>query len=59
MDTGTDDLVYDVVIIGAGPAGIQAAIHAVRKKAGSCCWDGLNGVRSILPMWKIMLAWKV
>ncbi len=27
-----DDSVYDVAIIGAGPAGIQAAIHAVRKK---------------------------
>lgn len=32
METKSDGSVYDVVIIGAGPAGIQAAIHAARKK---------------------------
>ncbi len=26
--------IIDVLIIGAGPAGLQAAVHAVRKKAG-------------------------
>ncbi len=32
MEIKSDGSVYDVVIIGAGPAGIQAAIHAARKK---------------------------
>ena len=25
---------HDVVILGSGPAGLQAAIHAVRRKVG-------------------------
>lgn len=33
LESETKTSLYDVVIIGAGPAGIQAAIHAVRKKA--------------------------
>ena len=34
---------YDVIVIGAGPAGLQAAIHASRKKVKVCVLGKLNG----------------
>ena len=34
--------VYDVVILGCGPAGIQAAIHASRKKTSVLMLGRLN-----------------
>jgi len=29
----TDSILYDVIILGSGPGGLQASIHAARKKA--------------------------
>lgn len=40
--------IFDVVVIGAGPAGLQAAIHAVRKKA-TVLVIGRPGQSSIYP----------
>jgi thioredoxin reductase len=40
------DLIYDVVIIGAGPADIQAAIHASRKKATVLMLEGFRNARA-------------
>lgn len=34
---------YDVIVIGAGPAGLQAAIHASRKKVKVCVLGKLSG----------------
>ncbi|MDQ7835858.1 MAG: FAD-dependent oxidoreductase [Humidesulfovibrio sp.] len=38
----TQHSMYDVVILGCGPAGIQAAIHASRKKAGVLLLGRMN-----------------
>lgn len=37
-----DHSIYDVVILGCGPAGLQAAIHAARKKASVLLLGRMN-----------------
>jgi thioredoxin reductase len=36
---------YDVIILNAGPAGLQAAIHAARTKVSISCRIGNRALR--------------
>ena len=33
-----DEKIYDLIIVGAGPAGLTAAIYALRAGFILCCW---------------------
>ena len=50
-------MIYDVIIIGSGPAGLAAAIYAQRSELNNIVIEktGFSGVKSLTPMRLIII----
>ena len=47
-------MLYDLAIIGGGPAGASAAISATRRAPESCCWNA--GDSAPQSVWRVVSA---